>query len=279
MEQEGGAGASRADHYRPYLDGLRCVAVYLVVAFHAGLTSVNGGFIGVDVFFVLSGYLVTRILFRDLTGIGRVNLPKFYARRFRRILPAAAATLIVTAIAYAIIASPLRALDAIGDFRATFLYVANWHFIAQSTNYFATDATTSPVLHFWSLAVEEQFYFVWPLLLTGLFLLSSHAGKFRWWALRIVIVIGACASAVAALELGRTHFERAYYGTDTRAYQLLAGALLALTPQIFTLAARFARSARWGAVVAFFALLFVGSSRLTVDPIPRESSRSRSPSC
>ena len=251
---------SRADHYRPHLDGLRCVAVYLVVAFHAELASFHGGFIGVDIFFVLSGYLVTRILLRDLASANRVDLPRFYARRFRRILPAAAATLIITGIAYAAIATPVRALDSAGGFRAAFLYVANWHFIAQATNYFATNAKSSPVLHFWSLAVEEQFYFVWPLLLSALYLISRRAGRGRWWVLRSFIVIGACASAIAAVRIGETRLERAYYGTDTRAYQLLAGALLAMTPQLFALGTRFARSARWTAAIGLFGLLAVGSS-------------------
>src|SRR3954451_21079305 len=119
--------------YRPQLDGLRAVAVYLVVAFHAGLGIFSGGFIGVDVFFVLSGFLVTSLLMRDLARLGRLQWRQFYARRVRRILPAAAVTLVVTAIMYAAIASPLQVLDAVGAFRAAFLYVANWYFIHQST--------------------------------------------------------------------------------------------------------------------------------------------------
>ena len=128
---------SRSSNYRPHLDGLRAVAVYLVVAFHARLAGFAGGFIGVDVFFVLSGYLVTSILLRDLGTGGRVDLRRFYARRFRRILPAAAVALLVTAVAYAIVATPAQMLDALGGFRAAFLYVANWHFISQATDYFA----------------------------------------------------------------------------------------------------------------------------------------------
>src|SRR3954470_11386267 len=111
--------------YRPQLDGLRAVAVYLVVAFHSGLGVFSGGFIGVDVFFVLSGFLVTSLLMRDLARLGRLQWRQFYARRVRRILPAAAVTLVVTAIVYAAIASPLQVLDAVGAFRAAFLYVAN----------------------------------------------------------------------------------------------------------------------------------------------------------
>src|SRR5205085_8502754 len=140
--------------YRPYLDGLRAVAVYLVVAFHSGLSQITGGYIGVDIFFVLSGFLVTRILVRDLASVGRVQWRRFYARRVRRILPAAVVALVATALVYATVASPSDMLGALGGFRAAFFYVGNWYFIRQSTNYFAADVNTSPVLHFWSLAVE-----------------------------------------------------------------------------------------------------------------------------
>src|SRR5579862_8507392 len=108
--------------YRPYLDGLRCIAVYLVVAFHAGLAGFSGGFVGVDIFFVLSGFLVTRILLRDLSTKGRIDLRNFYARRFRRILPAAGVVLLVTAVAYSIVATPAQMLDVVGGFKAAFLW-------------------------------------------------------------------------------------------------------------------------------------------------------------
>ncbi|MGO9876279.1 MAG: acyltransferase family protein [Acidimicrobiia bacterium] len=255
--------------YRPYLDGLRCVAVYLVVAFHAGLGSFSGGFIGVDVFFVLSGFLVTRILLGDLVSAGRINFRRFYSRRFRRILPAAAVMLLVTAVAYVIVASPLQAFIAVSDFRAAFLYFANWHFIQQSTDYFATNVNSSPVLHFWSLAVEEQFYLTWPLLLSGLFVVARLAGRRRWLALRIVVVAAILASATEALTIGAHQLDRAYYGTDTRAYQLLAGALLALTPQLFELGSRYARLARLGAPIALGAIVVLGSSILKMSAITR----------
>src|SRR5256885_1009462 len=118
-----GAGPARASRqlpYRPHLDGLRAVAVALVVAFHAGLGWVTGGFIGVDVFFVLSGFLVTRILLRDLASSGRIRWRRFYARRVRRILPAAILTLVVTAVVFAAVATPAELLDALGGFRAAF---------------------------------------------------------------------------------------------------------------------------------------------------------------
>ncbi len=255
--------------YRPHLDGLRTVAVYLVVAFHAGLGLVSGGFIGVDIFFVLSGFLVTQILIRDLASVGRIRLRQFYSRRVRRILPAAAITLVVTALVYAIIASPAETRDALGGFKAAFLYFANWYFIRQSTDYFAANINTNPVVHFWSLAVEEQFYLVWPMLLAGLYFVTKRLGRPQWWALRIVVAVGAVASAIAALHIGSTNLDRAYYGTDTRAYQLLAGAALALTPQLFHWGARNRRYARALAVVVFVGMLALATSALDVSPITR----------
>jgi peptidoglycan/LPS O-acetylase OafA/YrhL len=153
--------------------------VYLVVAFHAGLGRMSAGFIGVDVFFVLSEFLVTQILMRDLASNGHVRFRQFYSRRVRRILPAAFIVLVATAIVYAAIASPAETLDALGGFKAAFLYVANWHFIRQSTNYFAANINSNPVLHFWSLAVEEQFYLVWPMILGALYFATRGFGRRR----------------------------------------------------------------------------------------------------
>src|SRR6202040_3664142 len=165
------AGTSEsAAAYRPHLDGLRAVAVYLVVLFHAGSSLFPGGYIGVDVFFVLSGFLVTQLLLRDINARGSVRFGRFYARRFRRLLPAAFVALVVTAIVYSAIASPVEMASAVGSFKAAFLYSTNWYFIHQATGYFGANLATNPVLPFWSLAVEEQFYLLWPLILGGVFL-------------------------------------------------------------------------------------------------------------
>src|SRR5205823_3441127 len=125
--------------------------------------------IGVDVFFVLSGFLVAQLVLRGIAGRGTIRLRRFYARRFRRLLPAAFVALITTAIVFTAIASPAEVVDAVGSFKAAFLYVTNWYFIHQATGYFGADLTTNPVLQFWSLAIEEQFYLLWPLTLGGLF--------------------------------------------------------------------------------------------------------------
>ena len=265
----GGAAGREHLRYRPHLDGLRAIAVYLVVAFHAGLRGFSGGFIGVDVFFVLSGFLVTSILLRDLASRGRIDWRRFYSRRVRRILPASILTLLITAVAYAIVASPSEMQDALGAFRAAFLYFANWYFVGQSTNYFAANLSGNPVLHFWSLAVEEQFYVLWPLLLGTLYVLSRAGGNKRWWFLRLAVLVIGVASGIEALHLATTNVDRAYYGTDTRAYQLLAGAFLAMTPQILHLGSRYRRVLERFALVALGLLVLVGTSALAVGPITR----------
>ncbi|MDQ1381579.1 MAG: hypothetical protein QOJ71_2298 [Actinomycetota bacterium] len=262
------APRTAAHRYRPYLDGMRAIAVYLVVAFHAGLGLLSGGFIGVDIFFVLSGFLVTGILMRDLASTGHVRWRVFYARRVRRILPASLIALVVTALIYAIVASPLEMFDALGGFRAAFFYVANWFFIHQATDYFAANVNSNPVLHFWSLAVEEQFYFVWPLLLSAVYLVAGRTRR-RWWIVRSLVLVAAVASAVQALHIASTNLDRAYYGTDTRAYQLLAGAALALTPQLLRLGGRIRNAARAVSAVALVALLVLATSAISMSAITR----------
>src|SRR5882762_4225045 len=212
------AGAASAAAYRPHLDGLRAIAVYLVVLFHAGSQRFPGGYIGVDVFFVLSGYLVTQLLLRDLARTDSIRFGRFYSRRFRRLLPAAFVALTVTAVVYTAIASPAEVVATVGSFKAAFLYSTNWYFIHQSTGYFGADITTNPVLHFWSLAVEEQFYLLWPLALGGGFALTRRMDPARRMrVIRIAVAVGAVASAIWALSLRHSEPNRAYYGTDTRA--------------------------------------------------------------
>jgi peptidoglycan/LPS O-acetylase OafA/YrhL len=217
--------------YRPHIDGLRAVAVYLVVAFHAGVDRLPGGFIGVDMFFVLSGYLVTQLLLRDLAGGGAIRLGRFYARRVRRLLPAAAVVLAATAVVFVAVGAPAEWSDAGDGIRASTLYVSNWFFIARSADYFAADVAGNPVLHFWSLSVEEQFYLLWPILLLGLFRATRRLAR-PGRAVQVVVAAAALLSLSGALLVARHDLDRAYYGTDTRAYQLLAGALLALVPGV-----------------------------------------------
>ena len=161
------AGRSAQAQFRPDIEGLRAVAVLAVVLFHAGVPGVGGGFIGVDVFFVISGFLITGLLWREVSTSGTVRLSRFYGARARRLLPASAAVGVVTVIASAVLLPPLQVRDVIHDGIASALYVPNMWFVLQSTDYFANDQSASPFQHYWSLGVEEQFYLVWPALIIG----------------------------------------------------------------------------------------------------------------
>ena len=263
------ASATPSEGYRAYLDGLRVVAVYLVVLFHSGSDRFSAGYVGVDVFFVLSGFLVTQLLLRDLSSDGSISYRRFYARRFRRLLPAAFVVLVASALVYSALASPIEVAASKGGFQAAFLYVTNWYFIRQAGDYFAADPATNPVLQFWSLAVEEQFYLAWPLLLGGLWLLARRFDVRRWQVLRGVVAVGALASLLWAWSLRSSDPSRAYYGTDARAYQLMAGALIALTPTLVTRLAGFARPARWVGLASIVTIGILASSWISLDAIGR----------
>lgn len=255
--------------YRPHLDGVRALAVYLVVAFHAGAYRLSGGFVGVDVFFVLSGYLVTQLLLRDIDAHGAIRFRRFYARRYRRLLPAAVVALVISSVLYVAVATPAEAAEAAGSVRAAFLYVANWWFVSHATDYFGAGIEASPVLHYWSLSIEEQFYLTWPLLLGGLDVVARRAGRLRATAIRVVVGAAAGASMAAALWIARTSPDRAYYGTDTRAYQLLVGALIALSPSLLALRPSLARVTRALSPAALVGLLMLSSWAIDVGPITR----------
>ncbi|WP_344652341.1 acyltransferase family protein [Cryptosporangium japonicum] len=205
--------------YRPALDGLRAIAVGAVLVYHLGAPWLPGGFLGVDLFFVLSGFLITTLLVEEWRARGRVDLGRFWLRRVRRLLPAA--LLVVTAV----MAVGWRTVDPsqLGTLRAdglwTIFYGANWHLIGSGQSYFDAFAAPSPLRHAWSLAIEEQFYLVWPLL--TLLVLRKLGVR----GLGLVIAVLATTSAV--LMAVRYHADdpsRAYYGTDTRVHELLIGA-------------------------------------------------------
>ena len=209
--------------HRPALDGVRAVAVYLVLLFHSGWSAAGGGFIGVDVFFVLSGFLITTVLFDDIDDTGRIRFGRFYARRARRLLPAAVVTVTATSVVFLAIAGVIERLPLVRDAQSALLYVANWHFLHAQNDYFATGVSKSPFLHFWSLGIEEQFYVVYPLLL----LLLMWAGRRRRWVPLAGLAVLFVLSVVAQVHWASADPNHAYYGTDARAYQLLAGGLLA----------------------------------------------------
>jgi peptidoglycan/LPS O-acetylase OafA/YrhL/lysophospholipase L1-like esterase len=217
----------------PALDGIRAVAVALVLVDHGGIPGLSGGFIGVDIFFVLSGFLITSLLLDELGRTGRIDLPGFWIRRSRRLLPAL--LLMVLAVAFAREFFPPDAITALrADAVAAFFWVANWNFVAHKTDYFSQGGTQSPLQHTWSLGVEEQYYLIWPLLLVGVVLLLAVIARCRRTSATLrtvrmavfgVASAGALASAAAAMLLvSDASLDRVYFGTDTRVQALLVGA-------------------------------------------------------
>ena len=230
MLGEGGRASSTADgadghprlEHQPALDGMRGLAVAGVLLFHGG--KLAGGFLGVDAFFVLSGFLITSLLLVEARR-GGVALRSFWARRARRLLPALAGMLSGVALYAVFIAKPDELATIRGDALATIGYVANWRAVVTSRDYWALFRKPSPLDHTWSLAIEEQFYVIWPLLFVGLL---------AWWkratpkAVLVTSIVLACASSVLMFALYRPgDVTRAYYGTDTRAAAILFGAALA----------------------------------------------------
>ena len=227
-------------NYLPALDGVRAFAVLAVMAYHGGVGGFPGGFLGVDTFFVLSGFLITTLLTREWAETGGIRLGSFWARRARRLLPALLLVLLFVA-AYAYFFAPPGTGPAIRtDSFFTLVYSANWHFIASGANYFNATGPVSPLTHTWSLAVEEQFYLVWPLVVLGVMLL---AGRRTVRGLRILLVVSVVGTLGSALEMALlwngTNQTRLYYGTDTHAQCILVGASLAI---LLSLAAHARRS-------------------------------------
>ena len=213
--------------YRPDIEGLRGVAVCLVVAYHASPRRFHGGFIGVDVFFVLSGYLITGLLVREITETGRLSLAGFYARRARRLLPASALVFLGTILACSLFLSPVQQYHLGDSGSHTALYISNFWFLRQATNYFAPAIGNNPFLHTWSLAVEEQFYLVWPMIV----LLSLRGRRPRQTLFTIMVLITASSLAVS-VWLTRTVAPWAFFSPAARAWEFaIGGVALLLAPQ------------------------------------------------
>ncbi|WP_422744994.1 acyltransferase family protein [Mycobacterium sp. WMMD1722] len=227
-------GSARRDI--PALDGVRAMAVLLVLADHGGVPGVSGGFLGVDVFFVLSGFLITSLLLDELGRTGRIDLRGFWIRRARRLLPALL-TVVLAVVALRELFPPEAVTALRDDAVAAFFWAANWTFVAQQTDYFSQGSPPSPLQHTWSLGVEEQYYLVWPLLIVavvGVLAYRRAAPSLR--AVRFSVfglaVAGAAASATAAILLtsgpgAAAMANRVYFGTDTRVQALLIGAAAA----------------------------------------------------
>ena len=250
--------------FRPDIEGLRAVAVLAVVLFHAGVPGVPGGFVRVDVFFVVSGFLITGLLWREVRATGTVRLARFYGARARRLLPAGIAVLLVTAAASAWLLPPLQARAVLGDAVASALYAGNYRYAVQGTDYLAADTPPSPFQHYWSLGVEEQFYLVWPALLI---LIAWAVSRRRGPAaaprsvvpyLSVLALIAAGSFTVSYLWTA-TLPSWAFFSLPSRAWELAAGGLVALS------AGAWRRLPAWPAAAAGWAgvgLVVVGCVRL-----------------
>ena len=220
------APARPKSRYIPALDGLRTLAVVAVVLYHLNLTWAQGGLLGVTVFFVLSGYLITRLLINEVSKTGRIDLKSFWIRRIRRLFPAVVTVVVVTC-ALCTIFNHVMLTKMRPDILPSLLFFNNWWQIAQDVSYFNALGDPSPLTHFWSLAIEEQFYLIWPPLLFAM--VSMHASKPNT---RRVVLGLAAASALAMMVLYNPAADpsRVYYGTDTRVFSLLLGAWMAFIP-------------------------------------------------
>ncbi len=223
------SGARTRKGFRLDIQGVRGFALVLVLACHAEVPGFGGGFVGLDVFYLLSGFLITGLILHELDRTGDVSISRFYARRAKRLLPLAVTVLGFVVIGSAVLYSPLQNQQVSGDVLSAALYVVNWHFIAESVDYFAFhDALISPVQHYWSLSVEEQFYLLWPVTL------GVGAGIARWagWSMRrtiALLVVPLCvASLIYSIGFTPEHTRTAYFSTLTRMWELAMGGALAL---------------------------------------------------
>jgi peptidoglycan/LPS O-acetylase OafA/YrhL len=212
-----------AVQFRPDIEGLRAVAILLVVGYHAGVPGFRGGYIGVDLFFVVSGFLITSLLVGEIGSHGRVSFTEFYARRARRLLPASVVVIAATLVAGFWLFPPVEQLRYTGTGIAAAAYVSNLWFAKEATNYLSPDSHVNPFLHTWSLSVEEQFYLVWPLLVAYGATRPDHVTRLRR---RMFAVL--CISLAAALWLTRAQQPLAFFLSPTRAWEFAAGGLASM---------------------------------------------------
>jgi len=239
--------------FRPDIQGLRAIAVVLVILVHASVPGFEGGYVGVDIFFVISGFVITGLLMRQPSTSVRQNLATFYARRIRRIVPAASLTLAATVIAAYILLGVNFDSQLLGDVRWAALFAANFRLINTGSNYFIPGVAPSLVTHFWSLAVEEQFYLFYPLVVFSLAWITPR--RFRATALATFLVAAIAVSAWWSFHLTPINPVTAYYSPFTRFWELALGGLVAVIP-----AAWARRSPRMNSVVALLAVVMLATA-------------------
>ncbi|MBQ9068077.1 MAG: acyltransferase [Eggerthellaceae bacterium] len=249
MRLQGGRSAapvrSLSKRYIPSIDGLRAFAVLSVIFYHMGLPFAKGGLLGVTVFFVISGYLITGLLTLEWESSGSINLPQFWLRRIRRLFPAIVTVIVVMAAVFTV-CSPLLLTKMRPDIIPGLFWFENWWYILRDLSYFDAVGAPSPLTHFWSLAIEEQFYLVWPIILLVLF--KTGIGKTNVRRICLVLSVGS-AVAMAVLYDPQGDPSRVYYGTDTRAFSLLIGAWLSFAWPSGQLSEETASRATFGSVL------------------------------
>src|SRR5919112_869863 len=218
--------------FRPDIEGLRAVAVGVVLLYHAGVPFARGGYVGVDVFFVISGFLITGLLVKEMENTGTVSLARFYSRRAKRILPLTVVVLaFVVLVAWALPPyDPVRMDEVSLGVVASALYGMNWLLAFRATDYFAAGLEASPVQHFWTLAVEEQFYLIWPALLLAVCWWCHRTGRSLRPVLAAAFATVAVASLVYSVYSTEVQAGAAYFSTLPRGGALAPGALRALPP-------------------------------------------------
>jgi peptidoglycan/LPS O-acetylase OafA/YrhL len=237
--------------FRSDIEGLRAVAVCLVVLYHAGLPFLKGGFIGVDIFFVLSGYLITGLLMKELNSSGGINLSRFYARRVRRLLPALTLVVVVVCLIQAAISSPIAQYDVLKVALAALLYSSNIYFAHMQLHYFAQAFASGPLLHTWSLGVEEQIYFVWPIFLLLLTRMVNSVG------IRILLIAAVTAlSFIGCVWLTAWNQVMAFFLSPPRAWEFGLGGLLAFVPPHWLSAHQ--NQCKWLGVAGLITLILCG---------------------
>jgi peptidoglycan/LPS O-acetylase OafA/YrhL len=254
-----------AQRFRPDIQGLRAVAVLAVALDHAGVWPFRSGFVGVDVFFVVSGFLITQLLLVEAHRTGRISLAGFYARRARRILPAATLVLVVVVLAAALLLSRVDAVTVAQDAVWASLFGANITYGRQGTDYFAADLPPSPLTHYWSLSIEEQYYLAWPALLAVVVLLAVRAGRGRvrnplTVGVTAVLLVAIASSFAASVTLTAQDPVGAYFSTWARIWELGVGGLAALA---VPLALRLPTAVRAGG--SWLGLAAIGWSTVFVD--------------
>ncbi len=246
--------------FRPDVEGIRALAVLMVLMYHAHVPGVTGGFVGVDVFFVVSGFLITGLLLRELSTSGRVDFARFYARRAKRLLPAGTLVLVLTAMTTWLVLPVSRWPSVATDIEGAGLFVVNWVFARRSTDYLGAEEAASPVQHFWSLSVEEQFYFMWPALLTTFAVIAARRGA----RLRrsLLAAMGSILIPSLAYSLWATAHSpaAAYFSTFTRLWEMALGGIIAL------LASEFQRIPAWVRVsLGWAGLIAVAGSAVLIN--------------